>query len=118
MAGMKIKKGDTVQVLTGKDRGKRGEVLEAQPERSRLIVAGRNIAKKHSRPRPVKGTRGAQMTPGGVIDIEAPFRIDNVGLVCPACDAVTRVGYEFLGDGRKVRTCKKCHEQIAERSDG
>ena len=118
MAGMKIKKGDTVQVLTGKDRGKRGRVLESRPEEGRLIVEGRNIAKKHSRPRPVKGTRGAQMTPGGVIDIEAPLRIDNVGLVCPACDAVTRVGFEFLGDGRKVRSCKKCGEQITERSDG
>src|SRR5215210_1220327 len=95
MAGMKIRKGDTVEVLTGKDRGKRGQVLESQPERGRVIVEHRNIAKKHARPRPVKGTRGAQMTPGGVIDIEAPLRIDNVGLVCPACDEVTIVGFKF-----------------------
>ncbi len=112
MAGMKIRKGDTVEVLTGKDRGKRGQVLESQPERGRLIVEGRNIAKKHARPRPVKGTRGAQMTPGGVIDIEAPLRIDNVGLVCPVCDQVTRVGYSFQDDGRKVRVCRKCQGQI------
>jgi large subunit ribosomal protein L24 len=109
---LKIRTGDTVEVLAGKDRGKRGRVLEAQPAEGRVIVEGRNIAKKHSRPRPVKGTRGAQMTPGGVIDIEAPIRVDNLGLVCPKCDQVTRVAYTFLGDGRKVRTCKNCGEQI------
>jgi len=112
MAGLKIRAGDTVEVITGKDRGKRGKVLQAIPTERRLIVEGRNLAKKHSRPRPVKGTRGAQMTPGGVIEIEAPIRIDNVGLVCPSCDAVTRVGYELLSDGRKVRRCKKCGGQI------
>jgi large subunit ribosomal protein L24 len=109
---LKIKKGDTVEVLAGKDRGKRGRVLEARPDEGRVLVEGRNIAKKHSRPRPVKGTRGAQMTPGGVIDIEAPIRIDNVGLVCQSCDAVTRVGYRFLANGDKVRFCKKCDSQI------
>jgi len=117
VAGLRIRRGDTVQVLAGKDRGKRGKVLEARPEAGRVIVAGRNIAKKHAKPRPVKGTRGAQMTPGGVIDMEAPIHISNVGLVCPTCDAVTRVGFEVFADGRKVRKCKKCNGQI-ETSDG
>ena len=70
MAGMKIRAGDTVEVITGKDAGRRGRVLEAIPAEGRVIVEGRNIAKKHSRPRPVRGSRGAQMTPGGVIDLE------------------------------------------------
>jgi large subunit ribosomal protein L24 len=112
MAGLKIRKGDTVQIITGKDAGKRGTVLEARPTEGRVIVEGRNEAKKHSRPRPVKGTRGAQMTEGGVISIPAPIRVSNVALVCPTCDKPTRVGYEVLSDGRKVRRCKKCGGQI------
>ena len=112
MAGLKIRKGDTVEVLAGKDRGKRGRVLEARPAEGRVLVEGRNMAKKHSKPRPVRGTRGAQMTPGGVIEIEAPIRVDNVGLVCPSCNKVTRVGYEILADGTKVRRCKHCAGQI------
>jgi large subunit ribosomal protein L24 len=103
---MKLKKGDTVQVITGKDLGRRGTVLEARPTERRLIVEHLNIAKRHSRPRPVRGTRGAQFTPGGVLDLEQPIRVDNVALVCPACDKPTRVGYRFLDDGKKVRRCR------------
>ena len=112
MAGMKIKAGDTVEVITGKDAGRRGRVLEAIPSEGRVIVEGRNEAKTHSRPRPVKGTRGAQMSEGGVISIPAPIQVSNVALVCPTCDKPTRVGYELLTDGRKVRRCKKCGGQI------
>jgi large subunit ribosomal protein L24 len=104
---LKIRKGDTVQVLTGKDVGRRGQVLQALPAEGRLIVEHLNIAKRHSRPRPVKGTRGAQMTPGGVLDMEAPIRVDNVALVCPACDKPTRVGYRIKEDGSKVRHCRR-----------
>jgi large subunit ribosomal protein L24 len=104
---LKIRKGDTVEVITGKDLGRRGQVLQSLPAEGRLIVEHINIAKRHSRPRPVKGTRGAQMTPGGVIDLEAPIRIDNVALVCPACDKPTRVGYHVKDDGSKVRNCRR-----------
>ena len=112
MSGLKIRKGDTVEVITGKDRGKRGKVLEARPVEGRIIVEGRNLARKHSTPRPVPGTRGAQMTPGGVIEIEQPLDVSNVALVCPSCEKTTRVGFETLADGRKVRSCKKCGSQI------
>ena len=112
MAGLKIRTGDVVEIITGKDRGKRGKVLVANRLEGRLIVEGRNLARKHSRPRPVPGTRGGQMTPGGVIEIEQPVDISNVALVCPSCEKTTRVGYETLADGRKVRACKKCSSQI------
>ena len=72
-------------MLTGKDVGRRGKVLEVIPDERRVIVEHINIVKRHTKPRPVKGTRGAQMTPGGVLEIEAPLRIDNVALVCPRC---------------------------------
>ena len=109
MAKLKIRKGDTVEILKGKerDRGKRGHVLEVLTEEGRLIVEGRNLVKKHERARPVKGTRGAQMTPGGVIEMEAPLRIDNVALVCPRCNAATRVGYRFADNGDKIRHCRR-----------
>jgi large subunit ribosomal protein L24 len=114
MAGLKIKKGDTVQVLHGKeqDRGKRGTVLEVLVDDGRVIVEGRNLVKKHERPRPVKGTRGAQMTPGGILETEAPIQVSNVGLVCPKCERVTRVAFTFLPDGTKRRTCRHCGDQV------
>jgi large subunit ribosomal protein L24 len=112
MAGLKIRKGDTVEIIAGKDRGSRGTVLEADPGASRVVVEGRNLAKKHSRPRPVPGTRGAQMTPGGVIEIELPIDASNVMLVCPHCHKATRVGFETIKSGQKVRKCKKCSSQI------
>ena len=117
MAGMKIRAGDTVEVITGKDAGRRGRVLEAMPAESRVIVEGRNIAKKHSRPRPVRGSRGAQMTPGGVIDLEQAIEVSNVMLVCPTCKRPTRVGMEIRdvkGEERHVRVCKRedCRQEI------
>jgi large subunit ribosomal protein L24 len=114
MAGLKIRQGDTVQVLSGRerDRGKRGTVLEVLPEEGRVIVEGRNLIKKHERARPVKGTRGAQMTPGGIVETEAPLQVSKVGLVCPKCDKVTRVSYTFLPDGTKRRTCRHCGDQV------
>jgi large subunit ribosomal protein L24 len=71
------------------------------------IVEKLNIVHKHTRPRPVKGTRGAQMTPGGVLQTEAPLRIDNVALLCPSCSKPTRVGYRFTDEGEKTRICRR-----------
>src|SRR5215213_3147149 len=102
----KIRKGDTVEVLTGKDLGRRGKVLDVLPREGRLFVERINLAKRHTRPRPVRGTRGAQMTPGGVIEQEAAMDISNVAYVCPRCDKPTRLGYRFDDRGAKVRHCR------------
>jgi large subunit ribosomal protein L24 len=104
MAGMKIRKGDLVRVLTGKDRGKEGEVIRAIPERGKVIVAGVNIAKKHQRP------LNATMQ-GGIIDKDMPIPVANVAIVCGDCGP-TRVGYRFEDDGTKVRVCKKCRKDL------
>jgi large subunit ribosomal protein L24 len=112
MSALGIKTGDTVEVVTGKDRGKRGKVLTVESASGRVIVEGRNIAKRHTKPRPVPGTSGQQTAPGGVLDLEQPLRRDNVKLVCPACDAATRISYDIVGDDRKVRVCKKCGTHI------
>ena len=101
MAGLKIKKGDRVQVLTGKDRGKKGEVMRAIPEEGKVIVDGVNVAKKHQR-----ATRATMQ--GGIIDKDMPIPVANVAIVCPACGKATRVGYGIGTDGSKVRVCKKC----------
>ena len=106
-ARMKIRKGDTVQVLTGKDVGRRGRVLEVRPAEGRLVVENIAIARRHTKPRPIKGTRGAQMSPGGVLDLAQPIQVSNVALVCPACNEPTRVGYHVREDGTKVRKCRR-----------
>ena len=117
MPTMKIKKGDTVQMLRGKDRGKRGRVIEAEPAKGRVIVENLNVSKRHTRPRPLKDASrmgGTQMTPGGVIEMEAAIRVDNVALVCPRCNEATRVGYRITDSGEKVRHCRRpgCHADI------
>jgi large subunit ribosomal protein L24 len=111
---LKIRRGDLVEVLTGKDVGRRGKVLEVLPTEGRLIVEKINMVKRHTKPRPVKGSRGAQMTPGGVIEKEAAIRVDNVALVCPRCNEATRVGYRISDSGEKIRHCRKagCHADI------
>jgi large subunit ribosomal protein L24 len=101
MAGLKIKKGDRVQVLTGKDRGKTGNVTRAIPETGKVIVDGVNVAKKHQ-----KATKATMQ--GGIIDKDMPIPVANVAIVCPSCSKPTRVGYKIDGDGTKVRVCKKC----------
>ena len=100
MSGMKIKKGDRVRVLTGKDRGKEGEVSRAIPSQGKVIVDGVNVAKKHQ-----KATRATMQ--GGIIDKDMPIPAANVALLCTACGP-TRVGYRFDPDGTKIRVCKKC----------
>ena len=106
MAGLKIRKGDRVRVLTGKDRGKEGEIMRAIPDKRKVIVEGVNVAKKHQGP-----TRSTQQ--GGIIDRDMPLPVANVALVCPSCGKPTRVGYKFDSSGQKVRVCKKCGGEIA-----
>ena len=101
MAGLKIKKGDRVRVLTGKDRGKDGNVTRVLPDAGKVIVDGVNVAKKHQR-----ATKATMQ--GGIIDKDMPLPVANVALLCPACGKPTRVGYKIDGDGTKVRVCKKC----------
>ena len=118
---MKIKKGDTVQVISGKDRGKRGTVLEAHPSDRKLVVENVNMAKQHRRPRALRNPSrmgSPQVQPGGIFDIAAPLSVSNVMLVCPVCQRATRVGYEFReakgGETVKVRVCKRadCGEVV------
>jgi large subunit ribosomal protein L24 len=111
--GMKVRKGDLVQVLSGKDRGKQGRIIEADPKKGRVIVENLNVVKKHRRPRPLKDSSRmgqTQIQPGGVFDIAAPIDASTVMVVCPTCNRATRVGYELReSKGRqiKVRVCKR-----------
>ena len=120
MKAMKIRKGDTVHVLAGKDRGKQGRVLEAHPRDKRVVVENLNVVKRHSRPKPIKNPSRMgqqQLTPVGVIDKAAPIPISNVMLVCPTCNRPTRVGVvvkEIKGERRRVRVCRRedCRQEI------
>jgi large subunit ribosomal protein L24 len=117
---MKVKKGDLVQILTGKDRGKRGRVIEARPSERRVIVENLNVAKRHTRPRPIRDSSrmgGAQVVPGGILDKPAPVSVSNVMVVCPVCETPTRVGIvekEVKGEIVRVRVCKRegCGQEI------
>ena len=111
---MKVRKGDLVQVLSGKDRGKQGRIIEADPRKQRVLVENVNVVKKHRKPRPMKDSSRmgqTQVQPGGVVDLAAPLPVSSVMVVCPTCNRPTRVGYEFREDekGRrvKVRVCKR-----------
>ena len=104
MAGLRIKKGDRVRVLTGKDRGKEGEVMRAMPETGKVIVDGVNVAKKHQ-----KATRATMQ--GGIIDKDMPIPVSQVALLCPSCGP-TRVGYRVTPEGEKVRICRKCGADV------
>jgi large subunit ribosomal protein L24 len=117
MSGLKIHSNDIVQVVAGKDKGKRGTVLRVQPEKRRVVVEQANIVKRHTKPRPPAANASAaarQQPSGGVIEKEAAIHVSNVMLVCPACDKPTRVGYKVGDDQRKVRVCrsKGCGAQI------
>lgn len=100
---MKIRKGDKVKVLLGKDRGKEGTVEYVQALRKKVFVGGVNLYKRH-----VKKQGQSQ---GGIIDIPKPLDISNVALICSNCNKVTRVGFKKMGND-KVRICKKCHKEI------
>ena len=106
MAGLKIKKGDRVRVLTGKDRGHEGQVMRVIPSTGKVIVDGANVAKKHQR-----ATKATMQ--GGIIDKDMPMPVANVALLCPACGKPTRVGYTIDKDGTKARICKKCGKDIS-----
>ena len=117
---MKVKKGDLVQVLSGKDRGKQGRVVEARPDERRVIVENLNIVKRHTKPKPIKDSSrmgGQQIAPGGVIEKASPLASSKVMVVCPTCRRPTRVGTilkEIKGERVKIRVCKRadCGEEI------
>ena len=117
---MKVKKGDLVQILAGKDRGKRGRVIEARPSERRVLVENLNVAKRHAKPKPIRDSSrmgGAQIVPGGIMDQAAPVPVSNVMVVCPVCGNATRVGVkekEAKGGTIRVRVCKRegCGEEI------
>src|SRR6266536_5973725 len=111
---MKIRKGDTVHILAGKDRGKEGRVVDAMPRERKVLVENLNIVKRHTRPRPLKDSSrmgGQQVAPGGIVEKPAPLPVSRVMLVCPVCSRPTRVAVEARdtkGEGiRKVRICKR-----------
>lgn len=101
---MRIKKGDIVKILAGKDKGKSGKVIKIIPQRERVMVEGVNIFKKHVRPK-------KQGEKGEVVDVSRPINVSNVGIICPNCSKVSRIGYKKEGD-KKVRYCKKCQKEI------
>ena len=105
MAGLKIKKGDRVRVLTGKDRGKEGTVLRALPTEGKLIVEGVNTAKKHQKP-----TRVNQS--GGIVERDMPIPVANVAVLSPSDGRPTRVGYRIQPDGTKIRICRRTGAEI------
>ena len=109
-ARMKIRKDDTVKVISGKDRGKTGRVLRTEPARQRVYVEGMNIQKRHQRPRTLRDTQRAQEI-GGVIEVEGPIHVSNVMLLDPKSGAPTRVGIKREG-GRRVRVAKKSGTEI------
>jgi large subunit ribosomal protein L24 len=101
----KIKKGDQVQIAKGKDRGKKGKVLEVFRESGRALVEGLNLIKKHRR-------RTQQDQQGGIVSLESPVSLANLMLVCKSCGRATRAGFTVLKDGSKARFCKSCKEAL------
>ncbi len=100
---MKIKKGDKVKILLGKDRGKEGTVEYVIPKEKKVFVSGANLYKRH--------VRKQGQIEGGIINIPKPVDISNVSLICPNCKKITRVGYQIVGK-EKLRICKKCKEEV------
>jgi len=105
MHKLKIKKGDKVQVVTGKNKGKVGDVTKVFPSENRVIVSGVNLAKKHTKP--------SQTSEGGIIQKELPIHVSNVSHVDPKTNEITKIGYKTLEDGKKVRFAKKSGEIIS-----
>ena len=105
----RVKQGDTVEVIAGKDKGLRGEVVRVLVKKDRVIVTGVNIMKRHRKARPAPG---GQQIPAQIIEFEAPLHLSNVMVVCGSCDERTRVGYRRADDGIKLRFCKKCDSDI------
>jgi len=101
----KIKKGDRVQVLTGRDKGRRGEVIAVNPEEKRALVQGIHMVKRHRKPQGVS-------QPGGIQEKEAPIQLSNLALIDPKTDKPTRVGFKLLADGKKVRVARPSGEVL------
>jgi large subunit ribosomal protein L24 len=100
-----VRKGDTVAVITGRERGKRGKVLRVMPDKGRVLVEKVNMIKKHQRPT-------QKLRQGGIIEREGALALSNVLLVCGRCDKPARTGIKVLADGRKIRACKRCGEPV------
>lgn len=97
-----IKKDDQVKVLAGRDRGKTGRVLRVLPDQGRVIVENVNVIRRHTRPNPQRNIQG------GIVEREAPMAISNLQVICGECGEPSRVGFEALSDGKKVRVCRRC----------
>ncbi len=104
-----VKRNDTVVIIAGKDRGKRGKVTEVRPKDRKLVVGGLNQMKRHVRARQQRGALQA-----GIITFDAPLDISNVMLICTECSKPTRVAHQVQADGQKVRACKNCGQAIAD----
>ncbi len=105
-ATQKIKKGDTVLVVSGRERGKSGKVTRVAPDRQQVFVERLNVVKRHQKP------RGATQGGGGIVEKEAPLRLSKVMYLCGKCNEPTRLGRKQLEDGRLVRFCRSCNEQV------
>ena len=101
----KLKKGDPVKVITGREKGKTGQILHLNPKKQVVFIEKVNMVKRHTRP-------SQKQRQGGIIEKEAPLKISNVMLVCRICDKPTRLGFKILDDGKKLRYCKKCSEVV------
>ena len=101
MNTLHVKKGDTVEIISGRSKGSRGKVLETSPSDKQVIIEGVHMVSKHVKPR-------KQGEPGGIIEAPGPVLACKVMLVCPKCSKTTRVGYKFKDDGKKIRYCKHC----------
>jgi large subunit ribosomal protein L24 len=102
---MKIHKGDTVEVLSGKNRGRRGQVMRAFPKEQKVIVDGANMVKRNTKPR-------GMTQQGGIIDKDMPLPVSAVAIVCTACSGPSRIGYRTDETGRKLRFCKRCGSEL------
>jgi large subunit ribosomal protein L24 len=118
---LRVKKGDLVQILSGKDRGKQGRVIEARPSQRTVLVENLNLMKRHTRPKPMRDSSrmgGTQIAPGGIIDRPAALDVSNVMVVCPTCKTPTRVGIVEKeakgGQTVRIRVCKRdgCGQEI------
>ena len=105
MGNLHVRRGDTVGVIAGKERGKRGKVLRVMPESGRVVIEHLNMVKRHQRPTP-------KLRQGGIIEREGPLALSNVLVVCGRCDRPVRTGTRVLADRRKVRVCKRCGESV------
>ena len=102
---MKIRKNDTVLIITGKDKGKKGKIRRALPKEEKVLVEGLNVIKRHSK------TKG-QARQAGIIELEAPLKVSKVMFICTKCTKPARIGYRLLDDGKKARVCRACSEVI------